>query len=106
MKRPEAQVGAVIAAAGSAQRMTGIDKVFATISGKPLLAYVIDVFQKSDFIDQIVIDTRAISSESIIDYEELRKLAEQWLLNDTNLSMDLNGDYTVNFLDFAIIAQN
>jgi 2-C-methyl-D-erythritol 4-phosphate cytidylyltransferase len=55
VRRREAKVGAVIAAAGSAQRMTGIDKVFATITGKPLLAYVIDVFQKSDSIDQIVI---------------------------------------------------
>ncbi len=55
LKELEAKVGAVIVAAGSAQRMGEVDKVFFSILGQPLLAYVIDVFQKSDFVHQIVI---------------------------------------------------
>ncbi|HUU08560.1 MAG TPA: NTP transferase domain-containing protein, partial [Dehalococcoidales bacterium] len=36
------QVGAVIAAAGSSERMGGVDKVFAPLGGKPVLVRVID----------------------------------------------------------------
>lgn len=56
MKRDhEEKVGAVITAAGASQRMGGIDKMFALLGGKPLLARVIDVFQRCDAIDQIVL---------------------------------------------------
>ncbi len=47
--------GAVIVAAGSSQRMGGIDKIFAPVDGKPLLAHVVDTFQKCDAIDRLVI---------------------------------------------------
>ena len=49
------KVGAVIVAAGSSQRMGGIDKMFAPLGGQPLLARVIEVFQKCDAVDQIVV---------------------------------------------------
>ena len=49
------KVGAVIVAAGSSQRMGGTDKMFAPLGGQPLLARVIDVFQKCDAVDQIVV---------------------------------------------------
>ncbi len=49
------KVGAVIAAAGSSQRMGRMDKMFAPFVGQPLLARVIDVFQKCKAIDQIVV---------------------------------------------------
>jgi len=49
------QVGAVIVAAGSSQRMGGVDKMFAPLGGKPVLARVIDTFQKCKAIDQIVV---------------------------------------------------
>ena len=49
------KVGAVIAAAGSSQRMGGLDKLFAPLGDKPVLARVIDTFQKCQAIDQIVI---------------------------------------------------
>lgn len=47
--------GAVIVAAGTSQRMAGIDKLWAPLGGKPLIARVIDVFQVCNSIDQIVI---------------------------------------------------
>ncbi len=49
------RVGAVIVAAGSSQRMGGVDKMFALLSGKPILARVIDTFQGCNLIDQIVV---------------------------------------------------
>ena len=56
MNREEKQkVGAVIVAAGSSERMGGVDKVFALLNGKPILARVVDVFQGCNSIDQIVV---------------------------------------------------
>ena len=56
MKKDEQQkVGAVIVAAGSSERMGGVDKVFAVLGGKPILARVIDTFQGCNLIDQIVV---------------------------------------------------
>ncbi len=49
------KVGAVIAAAGSSQRMGGADKVLALLGGKPVLARVVDVFHRCNPIDQIVV---------------------------------------------------
>ena len=48
-------MGAVIVAAGGSQRMGGVDKVFAQLGGKPVLARIIDVFQNCSYIDQIVV---------------------------------------------------
>ena len=49
------KVGAIIAAAGSSQRMKGIDKLWFMLGGKPALTRVIDVFQKCNSIDYIVV---------------------------------------------------
>jgi len=42
-------------AAGSGRRMAGMDKVFAPLDGRPVLARVIDTFQNCDSIDRVVI---------------------------------------------------
>jgi len=49
------KVGAIIAAAGRSQRMGGVDKIFAHLGGRPLLAYTVDVFQRCSAIDCVVI---------------------------------------------------
>jgi 2-C-methyl-D-erythritol 4-phosphate cytidylyltransferase len=54
MKNNE-KVGAIIAAAGSSRRMGGVDKVFAPLGGKPVLARVLDAFEGCDSVDQIVV---------------------------------------------------
>jgi 2-C-methyl-D-erythritol 4-phosphate cytidylyltransferase len=48
-------VGAVIAAAGSSRRMAGVDKIFADLDGTPVLARVIDIFEKCELIDIITV---------------------------------------------------
>ena len=49
------QAGAIIVAAGSSQRMGGVDKVLALLGGKPVLAHVIDTFQRCNAVGQIVV---------------------------------------------------
>ena len=49
------KAGAVIVAAGSSQRMGGVDKIFALLGGKPILARVVDTFQRCKLVDQIVV---------------------------------------------------
>jgi 2-C-methyl-D-erythritol 4-phosphate cytidylyltransferase len=54
VKSQVSQTGVVIAGAGISQRM-GVDKVFASLAGKPLLAWSVDVCQSCEQVDQIVI---------------------------------------------------
>jgi len=49
------KVGAIIVAAGRSERMGGVEKIFATIDGKPLIAHAVEAFQHSSIIDRIVI---------------------------------------------------
>jgi len=54
-RRRQPSVGAVIVAAGNSERMEGVDKIIIPLGGKPVLAYIIDTFEKCDSIDQIVV---------------------------------------------------
>jgi 2-C-methyl-D-erythritol 4-phosphate cytidylyltransferase len=54
MKSHMSQMGVVIAGAGISQRM-GVDKVFMSLAGKPLLAWSVDVCQSCELVNQIVI---------------------------------------------------
>jgi 2-C-methyl-D-erythritol 4-phosphate cytidylyltransferase len=65
-------VGAVIAAAGSSQRLGGADKVFALVAGKPVLAHVLGVFQGCDAVDLIVL----VLNEAGL--ERGKRLVEEW----------------------------
>jgi len=49
------KTGAVIVAAGRGERMGGVDKMFAPLAGRPVLAWVVDTFHKCPLVDQIVV---------------------------------------------------
>ena len=49
---------AVIAAAGSSDRMAGEDKLFLEVCGAPVLAHTLAVFQQCSFIDEIIVVAR------------------------------------------------
>lgn len=49
------KVGAVIVAAGSSRRMGGVNKVFALLGGKPVLARVVDAFERCSPVAQVVV---------------------------------------------------
>ena len=68
------RVGAVIAAAGESRRMGGVDKVFALLGGKPVLAWVIDTFEGCSSVNDIVV---VVSEPSL---ERCRQLlaGEKW----------------------------
>jgi len=55
MKEVSGKVGVIIVAAGTSSRMGGIDKVFATLVGEPILAKVVTVFNDCSLVDEIVI---------------------------------------------------
>jgi len=65
------EVGAIIVAAGESRRMGGIDKVFATLGGKPALVRVLDAFDGCDKVNQIVV----VVSENNL--ERCRKLVAE-----------------------------
>jgi 2-C-methyl-D-erythritol 4-phosphate cytidylyltransferase len=48
-------VSAIIVAAGASKRMDGLDKVFTLLGGRPVLAWVVNVFQKCPLVHRIVI---------------------------------------------------
>ncbi len=76
-KRPKA--GVVIVAGGAGKRMEGVDKLFLSFDGKPLLALTLEAFQRHPGIDAIVLVAsgagRERFEEEIRDRFELSKLA-------------------------------
>ena len=60
-------LSAIIVAAGSSERM-GFDKLFALVSGKPVIAHTIAAFENTNCVDEIVLVGR---SDSL---NELKKL--------------------------------
>jgi 2-C-methyl-D-erythritol 4-phosphate cytidylyltransferase len=54
-KNKGSKLGVVIVAAGTSQRMAGINKLFAPLSGKPLLAWTMDTCQSYSLVQQIVL---------------------------------------------------
>ena len=50
-----ATVGAVIVGAGRGERMGGVDKVFAPLGDRPILAYSLAAFEASRLVHYIVV---------------------------------------------------
>src|SRR6266850_8536106 len=57
---PSSMLSAIIVAAGSSERM-GFDKLFALVSGKPVIAHTIAAFEQTDCVDEIILVGRAES---------------------------------------------
>jgi len=64
------RVAAVIVAAGSSQRMQGINKTWAMLGNKPLLAHSIGVFEESGLIDDLVV---VLAKDTVSDGKLLRE---------------------------------
>jgi 2-C-methyl-D-erythritol 4-phosphate cytidylyltransferase len=54
-KNKSGKLGVIIVAAGTSKRMAGINKLFVSLGGKPLLAWSVDFCQKCDLIGQTVL---------------------------------------------------
>ena len=66
--------GAVIVAAGSSQRMQGINKTWAMLGAKPLLAHSICVFEESGLVDDLVV---VLAKDALLDGKHLHE-QEGW----------------------------
>ncbi len=53
--KPAGKVCAIVVAAGHSQRMNGVDKILASLGGKPVLAWSIEALQACDKVDRIVL---------------------------------------------------
>lgn len=66
------KLGVVIVAAGTSQRMAGINKLFSPLRGKPLLAWSVDACQRYSLVQQIIL---------VLNDKDLargQKLKEEW----------------------------
>ena len=68
------RVAAVIVAAGSSQRMQGINKTWAMLGAKPLLAHSICVFEESGLVDDLVV---VLAQDALLDGKQLHE-QEGW----------------------------
>jgi len=64
------KLGAVIVAAGTSQRMGGINKNFASLLRKPLLAWSVDTCQRYNLVQQIVL---VLNNEDLARVRRLKK---------------------------------
>ena len=64
------RLGAVIVAAGTSRRMVGINKLFAPLKGKPLLAWSVDTCQRCRMVRQIVL---VLNSRDLARGQRLKK---------------------------------
>ena len=62
----------IIVAAGRSERMGGIDKMFATLSGRPLLAWTLRAFKNCEAIDGVVL---VVARESV---DRAQALVREW----------------------------
>jgi len=71
----EGKVAAIIVAAGDSQRMNGVDKMFAPLGGRPVLARVLDTFQSCKKIDHIIV---VMHSKNIEDCRRMVAGEKSW----------------------------
>jgi 2-C-methyl-D-erythritol 4-phosphate cytidylyltransferase len=64
------KLGVVVVAAGTSQRMAGINKLFASLKGKPLLAWSVDTCQRYRLVQQIVL---VLNDEDLARGQKLKK---------------------------------
>ena len=69
-KNKGSKLGVVIVAAGTSQRMVGINKLFAPLRGKPLLAWSVDTCQGYSLVQQIIL---VLNDKDLVRGQKLKK---------------------------------
>ena len=62
---------AIVVAAGSSSRMGGIDKLEASVGGRPILARAIEAFVRAPSVDRIVVVASRPGHDGRFDHERL-----------------------------------
>ncbi len=68
------RVGAIIVGAGSSSRMGGVDKIFAPLAGRPLIAHTVAAFEASPLVERIVL----VLSEASLEAGRQLMAREKW----------------------------
>ncbi|HEY8171844.1 MAG TPA: 2-C-methyl-D-erythritol 4-phosphate cytidylyltransferase [Dehalococcoidia bacterium] len=76
----------IIVAAGRSERMTGVDKIFAQVMGRPLLAWTLGAFKKCEAIEGVVV---VAAPESV---SKMHAFVQEWRF--TNVSAVVPGGAT------------
>lgn len=88
------KVGAVIVAAGTGERMEGIDKILALLDGEPVLLRATKPFQNSRLIDQVVVvvsTEREATCRQLVTGNEWSKVTDICLGGDRRQDSVLSG---------------
>ncbi len=72
--KPLSRVGAIIVAAGESRRMNGVDKVMASLAGKPVLSWSIEVLQQSPDVERIVL----VNSQKNLEPVQCLVMEQKW----------------------------
>lgn len=64
-KQERPTCAAVIVAAGSGQRMQGVDKIMAELQGRPVIVHTISAFEAAGCVDEIVVVARPDQVEAV-----------------------------------------
>lgn len=70
--RREGPAYGIVVAAGRSERMGGVDKIFATLMGRPLLAWPLGAFKQCDAIEGVIV----VAAPSSLD--RVRDLVKEW----------------------------
>ena len=73
------RVCAIVVAAGAGKRMSGTDKIFIPLAGKPLLAYTLGAFQSCSAVDDIVLvlpQGRLNEGKQLIEEHDISKVKD------------------------------
>lgn len=65
LSEPKPLFTVLVAAAGSGQRMGGIYKPLSLLGGRPMIAYVLEAFEKSGFVKQMVVSAPCEQHDAI-----------------------------------------
>ncbi len=68
------RVGAIIVAAGTSQRMNGVDKILAHLGGKPVLAWSIEALQQNPRVDRIIL----VNSQKNMEPVQCMVIDQKW----------------------------
>jgi 2-C-methyl-D-erythritol 4-phosphate cytidylyltransferase len=81
----EGRAYGIVVAAGRSERMGGADKMFATLAGRPLLAWTLRAFKNCDAVDGVVL---VVARRSI---ERAQTLVREWRFTNVR-DVVLGGD--------------
>lgn len=73
------RLGVIVVAAGTSQRMGDIDKIYAPLASKPLLAHTLDMLEACDRVDTVVVAVhrqRLLEARDLVRQQGWQKVAQ------------------------------